>query len=45
MMLTLHDPQKTRENYASGAWHADTMFGLLKQHSQARPHAIALRDL
>ena len=45
MMLTLHDPQKTRENYASGAWHADTMFGLLTQHAQARPNAIALRDL
>ncbi len=45
MMLTLHDPQKTRENYASGAWHADTMFGLLQQHAQARPHSIALRDL
>ena len=45
MMLTLHDPQKTRENYASGAWHADTMFGLLQQHAQARPDSIALRDL
>lgn len=45
MMLTLHDPQKTRENYASGAWHADTMFGLLQQHAQARPNRIALRDL
>ena len=45
MMLTLHDPQKTRENYASGAWHADTMFGLLQQHAQARPNSIALRDL
>ena len=45
MMLTLHDPQKTRENYASGAWHADTMFGLLQQHASARPNSIALRDL
>lgn len=45
MMLTLHDPQKTRENYASGAWHADTMFGLLQQHAHARPDTIALRDL
>jgi len=45
MMLTLHDPQKTRENYASGAWHADTMFGLLQQHAKARPNSIALRDL
>ena len=45
MMLTLHDPQKTRENYASGAWHADTMFGLLQQHALARPNSIALRDL
>ncbi|MEI6839289.1 MAG: class I adenylate-forming enzyme family protein, partial [Alcaligenaceae bacterium] len=45
MMLTLHDPQKTRENYASGAWNADTMFGLLQQHAQARPQSIALRDL
>ncbi len=45
MMLTLHDPQKTHENYASGAWHADTMFGLLQQHAQARPDHVALRDL
>ena len=45
MMLTLHDPQKTRENYASGAWNADTMFGLLQQHALARPQSIALRDL
>ena len=45
MMLTLHDPQKTRENYASGAWHADTMFGLLQQHAHARPDSTALRDL
>ena len=45
MMLTLHDPQKTSENYASGAWHADTMFGLLQQHAHARPNGVALRDL
>lgn len=45
MMLTLHDPQKTRENYTSGAWHADTMFGLLQQHAHVRPDNIALRDL
>ena len=45
MMLTLHDPQKTRENYASGAWNADTMFGLLQHHAQTRPLSIALRDL
>ena len=45
MMLTLHDPQKTRENYASGAWHADTLFGLLQQHAKALPNSIALRDL
>ena len=45
MMLTLHDPQKTRANYASGAWHADTMFGLLQQHAHTRPDAVALRDV
>ena len=45
MMLTLHDPQKTRENYASGAWQAETMFGLLQRHTLERPEDVALRDL
>ena len=44
MMLTLHDPQKTREHYASGAWQHDTMFGLLAKHTAQRPSAVALRD-
>ena len=44
-MLTLHDPQKTRENYASGAWQAETMFGLLQRHTLERPEDVALRDL
>lgn len=44
MMLTLHDPQKTREHYASGAWQHDTMYDLLAKHTAQRPSAIALRD-
>lgn len=44
MMLTLHDPQKTREHYASGAWQRDTMFGLLAKHATQRPSSVALRD-
>ena len=44
MMLTLHDPQKTREHYASGAWQHDTMFGLLAKHATQRPSSVALRD-
>jgi acyl-CoA synthetase len=44
MMLTLHDPQKTREHYASGAWQHDTMYGLLAKHAAQRPSAVALRD-
>ena len=44
MMLTLHDPQKTREHYASGAWQHDTMFGLLAKHTAQRPSSVALRD-
>lgn len=44
MMLTLHDPQKTREHYASGAWQHDTMFGLLAKHTTQRPSSVALRD-
>lgn len=44
MMLTLHDPQKTREQYASGAWQQNTMFMLLKEHATKRGEALALRD-
>jgi acyl-CoA synthetase len=44
MMLTLHDPKKTREQYASGAWQQDTMFMLLKEHATKRGEALALRD-
>lgn len=44
MMLTLHDPQKTREHYASGVWQHDTMFSLLAKHASQRPNAVALRD-
>ena len=44
MMLTLHDPQKTREHYASGVWQHDTMFSLLAKHASQLPNAVALRD-
>ena len=44
MMLTLHDPQKTLEHYASGVWQNDTMFSLLAKHASQRPNAVALRD-
>ncbi len=44
MMLTLHDPQKTREQYASGSWQQDTLFMLLRMHADKRPDVVALRD-
>ncbi len=44
MMLTLHDPKKTREQYASGAWQQDTMFMLLREHAKNRGDKLALRD-
>ncbi len=44
MMLTLHDPQKTREHYASGVWQHDTMFSLLAKHASQLPNTVALRD-
>ena len=44
MMLTLHDPQKTQDNYALGAWQQDTMFMLMRAHARARPDTLALRD-
>lgn len=44
MMLTLHDPKKTREQYASGAWQQDTMFMLLREHALKKGDTVALRD-
>ena len=44
MMLTLHDPQQAREQYASGAWQQDTMFMLLRAHANKRGSEVALRD-
>lgn len=44
MMLTLHDPIKTREQYASGAWQQNTMFMLLDDHALKHADDIALRD-
>ena len=44
MMLTLHDPKKTQEQYASGAWQDDTLFMLLREHASKRGDALALRD-
>ncbi len=44
MMLTLHDPKKTREQYASGAWQQDTMFMLLREHAKNKADKLALRD-
>ncbi len=44
MMLTLHDPQKARDNYLLGAWQQDTLFTLLREHARCRPTSVALRD-
>jgi len=44
MMLTLHDPQKARDNYLSGTWQQDTLFTLLREHARNRSSAVALRD-
>jgi acyl-CoA synthetase len=43
-ILTLHDPQTARENYASGVWCRDTLYSLLAGHAKSRPEAFALRD-
>lgn len=44
MMLTLHDPQKARDNYLVGAWQQDTLYTLLREHARSRPTSVALRD-
>jgi len=44
MMLTLHDPEKTRENYACGSWQQDTMFMLMQEQAHKQPDKLALRD-
>jgi len=44
MMLTLHDPKQTREQYASGAWQQNTMFMLMREHANKRAGEVALRD-
>jgi acyl-CoA synthetase len=44
MMLTLHDPKKTREQYSSGAWQQDTMFMLLRENARKKGNVVALRD-
>ena len=43
-LLTLHDPQTTRERYAVGVWTTDTLYGLLSRHAHERGQAWALRD-
>jgi acyl-CoA synthetase len=43
-LLTLHDPAAARRYYADGLWREDTLYTLLAQHAEARPHAPALRD-
>ena len=44
MMLTLHDPKKTREQYSSGAWQQDTMFMLLRENARKKGDADANDD-
>jgi acyl-CoA synthetase len=44
MLLTLHDPARTRRYYESGVWRADTFYSLLRFHAARRPDAFALRD-
>src|SRR4051794_10940401 len=43
-LLTLHDPAKARENYLSGVWQTDTLYGLARRHATERGSAHALRD-
>jgi acyl-CoA synthetase len=43
-LLTLHDPVAARRYYAEGLWRADTLYMLLREHSERRPQAFALRD-
>ncbi|SIT39418.1 AMP-dependent synthetase [Paraburkholderia piptadeniae] len=43
-ILTLHNPQKAREYYLTGAWQQDTLYSLARLHSRERPGAFALRD-
>jgi len=43
-LLTLHNPRTAHRYYDAGWWRAETMYALLAQHAQVRPHAYALRD-
>ncbi len=43
-LLTRHNPRQANAFYAAGFWRADTLYALLRQHAQVRPHRYALRD-
>lgn len=42
--LTLHHPAQARHYYEQGVWREDTFYGLLTQHAEDRPDAVALQD-
>jgi len=42
--LTLHDPARAREYYASGVWKQDTFYSLMAKHAASRPGEMAVRD-
>ena len=44
MLLTLHDPNRTRQFYEQGLWRIDTLYSLLANHANEHPNAYALRD-
>jgi len=43
-LLTLHDPQRARENYLSGVWQTDTLYSLARRHATERGAAYGVRD-
>jgi acyl-CoA synthetase len=43
-LLTLHDPRQADVYHAAGHWRDDTLYALLRQHAETRPHRYALRD-
>ena len=44
MLLTLHEPNRTRQFYEQGLWRIDTLYSLLANHANEHPNAYALRD-
>ena len=42
--LTLQDPGRAREYYASGVWKQETFYSLMTDHAASRPDEMAVRD-